>query len=93
MRKLRQLIRFVRVAMAARRVQDYLWNAPGERSYESELLRWNSWLAQIRKRVTKLDAVNRSTYHWRVEARKRLLQIAALAVAMMEAIDKGALDE
>ena len=91
MRKLRQLIRFVRVAMAARRVQDYLWDAPGERSYESD--RWNLWVAQIRKRVTKLDAVNRSTYHWRVEARKRLLQIAALAVAMMEAIDKGALDE
>lgn len=92
MRKLLQLVRFVRVAIAARRVQDFLWNRPGERVYMNERFKWDSWMEQIEKRTQRLNRVDPSHMHWRVEAKKRLLQLSALSVAMMEAIDSGAIE-
>lgn len=70
------------VIRAARTVQDFLWGQPnGDWGVEE-------WLRMFRKRVAKLEEVDRTNPHAAVEFRKRLLQTAALAVAFMAVIEK-----
>lgn len=86
MRRLLQIIRFVRVALAARTIQDYLWGgAPGERKGQT----MEAWLAAAQKRLDRIIALDRSNPSWRIEARKRLLQLATISVSMMEWLDAG----
>lgn len=88
MRRLLQIIRFVRIGLKARDVQDFLWGgAPGHRETSET---WAGYVGAIQKRVDRLNAVDPArTPAWRVEARKRMLQTAAVAVAMMEWLDAG----
>jgi len=68
--------------VAARQVQTFLWGeANGEWGLEK-------WLRMFRKRVAKLDEVKRENPHASVELRKRLLQTAALSVALIGIIDR-----
>jgi len=91
--RLLQLVRFVRVGLAARTIQDYLWNQPGKRAgNHADPEPYEAWLSQLEKRISKMRQIQPSK-SWQVEARKRLLQVAALAVAMMEAIDNGVTPE
>lgn len=88
MRRLLQLVRFVRIALAARTIQDYLWGGePGHRTGHTENLA--NYLDALQKRIDCLRVLNRAKVSWRVEARKRLLQLAAVSVASMEYIDGG----
>ncbi len=88
MRRLLQLIRFVRVGLAARTIQDFLWGgAPGHRTAHVESL--ENYIDALQKRIECLRALNRSNRSWKVEGRKRLLQLAAVAVATMEFLDGG----
>ncbi len=83
-RRLTQTLRFLRVLLAARTVQDFLWGgAPGTRPVES----WESYLGACQKRIDRLRVIDRGNGSWRVETRKRLLQLAALAVGMAEYLD------
>jgi hypothetical protein len=67
---------------AARQVQTFLWGeANGEWGLEE-------WLRMFRKRVAKLEEVSRDNPHAAVELKKRLLQTAALSVALMGIIDR-----
>jgi hypothetical protein len=67
---------------AARTVQTFLWgDANGEWGLEE-------WLRMFRKRVAKLEEVKRDNPHAAVELRKRLLQTAALSIAMIGIIDR-----
>lgn len=85
-----RVVRFVRVALAAREVQDFLWNTPGTRQQWGELPEgWDQWCNSLAKRLTKMTEVRGTNPHWPVEAKKRLLQTAAVAVAFMEAIDNN----
>lgn len=85
MKRLKQTIWFMRALLAARTVQDFLWGpVPGSRPNEN----YGAWVDVIEKRITKLRAIDFSNRVWRVEARKRLLQVAAVAVAMIEWIDQ-----
>lgn len=87
---MRRTLRFLRILLAARRLQDWLWNKPGERVY-ADVPRdpWESWIRNLGKRVARLSKIDAKNPHWRVEARKRLLQLATVAVAFIEAIDAG----
>jgi len=67
---------------AARVVQEYLWGA-SNRAWGIE-----EWLRMFRKRLAKLEEVKRDNPHAAVELRKRLLQTAALAIALMAIIEK-----
>jgi hypothetical protein len=67
---------------AARTVQTFLW---GEANGEWG---WEEWLRMFRKRVAKLEEVKRDNPHAAVEVRKRLLQTAALSIAMLGLIDR-----
>ena len=85
-------LRFVRVALAARRIQDHLWDRPGHRTGpDRSAATWADWMWNLDKRVGRLSLVEPSHPNWRVEAKKRLLQLATVAVAMSEAIDAGAI--
>lgn len=70
------------VIRAAREVQTFLW---GEAD-----LSWGieEWLRMFRKRVVKLEEIDRKNPHAKVEMKKRLLQTAALSVALIAIIDK-----
>jgi hypothetical protein len=83
LRRLLQLVRFVRVALAARTVQDFLLGGrPTERRAT-----WDGYLLACQKRIDRLRVVDRKNPSWQTESRKRCLQLAAIAVALMERID------
>lgn len=85
MRRLKQFIWFMRALMAGRMVQDFLYgHVPGDRPNEN----YGAWVAVIEKRITKLNEVKLGRPGWKIEARKRLLQVATVAVAMIEWIDQ-----
>ena len=70
------------IIRSAREVQTFLWGRAD--------LSWGieEWRRMFRKRVIKLDEVNVANPHAEVEMKKRLLQTAALSVALMAIIDK-----
>ena len=71
---------------AARTVQTYLWGeANGSWGIEE-------WRRMFRKRVAKLDEVRCNNPHASVEMKKRLLQTAALSIALMAIIDEHGID-
>ena len=86
MRRLRQAVRFLRILLAARSIQDFLWNgAPGQSQRPES---FESYRDALDQRVARLYSLNSSNPSWRIEARKRLLQIATIAVALMEYLDQ-----
>lgn len=85
MRRLLQIIRFVRIGLAARDIQDFLWGGPPGRSQRPEV--WCEYVKAAQKRMDKLRELDLSNPSWRVEARKRLLQLATIAVALLERMD------
>ena len=87
MRRLIQLVRFVRIGLAARTIQDFLWGGAPGRSHRPES--WEAYLVACERRIKALRALDRRNGSWRVEARKRLLQLATISVALMERVDGG----
>ena len=71
------------VIRAARTVQEFLWNDMKVGAGFEEFKR------MYRKRVVKIDAIKMSNPHWKVELRKRLLQIAAISVNLIHKLDNG----
>lgn len=70
----------IEVMKSARSIQTFLW---GEANGEWG---WEEWLRMFRKRVAKLEEVDRSNPHCDVEGKKRLLQVSALGVALIQII-------
>lgn len=68
---------------AARSVQEFLW---GEHNGEWTI---EEWKRMFRKRMAKIDEIDPGNPHAKIELKKRLLQNAALAIALMAMIDKG----
>jgi len=69
------------VIIAARTLEEYLW---GE--YNGE---WNieEWRRMFRKRIQKIDDIDVNNSHAIIEMRKRLMQNAALSIALMKILD------
>ena len=69
------------VILSARVLEEYLW---GE--YNGQ---WNieEWRRMFRKRIQKIDDIDVTNPHAIIEMRKRLLQNAALSVALMKILD------
>ncbi|MBQ7351696.1 MAG: hypothetical protein IJW59_02370 [Clostridia bacterium] len=69
------------VIISARKLEEFLW---GE--YNGQ---WNieEWRRMFRKRIQKIDDIDVNNPHAKIEMRKRLLQNAALSVALMKIID------
>lgn len=71
--------KFDNVLAAARQVQDFLWGEVEHRSYLDE-----TWFNILEKRFRKLRQLDPSVPHAAVEKRKRILQVAAVALAWLE---------
>lgn len=84
LRKLRQACYILAAMLAARTVQDFLLGTADIRSQP-----WEVWIQVMEKRIVKMRAIDKGGKMWKVEARKRLLQIAAVAIAMIEWVDAG----
>ena len=74
---LREFLYMLRALFAARRIQTFLWGST-DHNYGLEEYR-----RMFRKRWIKLDEINTNNPHWHIEFRKRLLQNAALCIALM----------
>lgn len=68
--------------VAARKMQEFLW---GE--YNGQ---WNieEWRSMFRKRIQKIDDIDVNNPHAKIEMRKRLVQNAALSIALLRIIDE-----
>lgn len=70
---------------SAREIQTFLWGDPnGEWGLEE-------WKRMLRKRIEKIDQIDPDRPHSIVELRKRLLQNAALSIALLELLNHGML--
>ena len=69
------------VIRAARTIQEFLWHGMNSDIGLEEFKR------MFRKRVVKIDEIQMSNPHWKVEMRKRLLQAAAIAINLITKID------
>ncbi len=70
------------IIKSARKIQDFLW---GELNYKWDL---EEWKRMFRKRMVKIDEIDETNPHAIVELRKRLLQNAALCVALLIIIEE-----
>ena len=70
---------------AARTIQEFLWGGMNAEIGLEEFKR------MFRKRIAKLEEIEMSNPHWRVELKKRLLQTAAIAVNLITKIDNDQL--
>jgi len=67
---------------AGRKVQDFLWmDTPFHLDAESSI---DDWCGVFQKRIVKISQIEKSNPMWQVELKKRLLQQAALSVALLE---------
>lgn len=69
------------VIIASRKLEEYLW---GE--YNGQ---WNieEWKRMFRKRIQKIDDIDVNNPHAIIEMRKRVMQNAALSIALMKILD------
>lgn len=69
------------VIIASRKLEEYLW---GE--YNGQ---WNieEWRRMFRKRIQKIDDIDVNNPHAIIEMRKRVMQNAALSIALMKILD------
>ena len=71
------------ILLSARQIQEFLWSGINSEVGFQEFRR------MFRKRVIKLDEVSFDNPYWKVEARKRLLQVAAIAVNVLAKLDEA----
>jgi hypothetical protein len=71
------------VIESARVLEEFLW---GEHNSNWGL---EEWKRMFNKRSVKFNDINPSNPHWQIEARKRLLQNAALSVAMIRLLNEN----
>ena len=67
--------------LSARKIQDFLWGGINEGAGFEEFRR------MLRKRLVKMDEIKFDNPYWRTEARKRLLQLAAISIQCMARLD------
>lgn len=67
---------------ASRFLEEFLWGEHNENWGLEE------WKRMFRKREGKIEAINPTNPHWKIECKKRLMQNAALSIAMMRLLDE-----
>jgi hypothetical protein len=80
---IKEKIIIFKAIQAARNVQTFLWNeANGSWGLEE-------WKRMFRKRLKKIDEININNPHAIIEFKKRLLQNAALCIALINILNNG----
>jgi len=73
------------VIKSARIIQEFLWKDMNTEAGLEEYKR------MFRKRISKIDEIDMSNPHWRIELKKRLLQTAAISINLINKINEGSL--
>jgi hypothetical protein len=73
----------IEAIQAARTVQEFLW---GEHNPHWGL---EEWRRMFRKRLAKIEDIDPTNPYWKIELKKRLLQTAALSIALLALLDEG----
>lgn len=75
------------VIISARKQEEFLW---GEFNPQ-----WNleEWKRMFRKRICKIDNIDINNPHAKIELKKRLLQNAALSIALLSILQDGTTNE
>ena len=69
------------VILSARHIQEFLWD---ETRAHTSLFKFERML---NKRLTKISEISTIEKHWKVELRKRLLQLAAISINLIYRLD------
>jgi len=75
-------IELTKVTKAAREIQVFLWGK------QTEGFGLEEWRRMFRKRVAKIDAIDTSNPYAIIELKKRVLQVGALAIALLAILGK-----
>ncbi len=65
------------VIISARKIQEFLWGDMNDGAGFEEYKR------MLRKRLSKIEKIDLSNPHWKIELKKRLLQITGISVQMI----------
>lgn len=76
----------IEVIKAARTIQEFLWSEMNKSCGLEEFKR------MLRKRLSKIEEIKISNPHWKIELKKRLLQIAAISVNLITKLDNNELN-
>jgi hypothetical protein len=80
-------VHIIEAIKSARKVQEFLW---GEYNDKWDL---EEWKRMFTKRICKINDIDPKNPHAKIELKKRLLQNAALCVAMLALMDEQELNE
>ena len=69
--------------ISARKIQQFLWG------FVNNEWGLEEWRRMFRKRLKKIDDIDPSNPHWKVEMKKRVLQNTALGIALLALIDRN----
>jgi len=70
--------------MAARKVQSFLWGEFEETSADIE-----EFCRMFRKRVSKIDEIDFNNPHYKIELKKRVLQICAIGINFINKLENN----
>ncbi len=73
----------IEVIKSARSIQEFLWSDMNEDIGLEEFKR------MFRKRLAKIDQIDLSNPHWRIELKKRVLQTAAISVNLLTKLENN----
>lgn len=73
--------------ISARKIQEFLW---GEYNSQWDL---EEWKRMFKKRIVKIDDIDSNNPHAKIELKKRVLQNAALCIALLNVIDNDMINE
>ena len=73
--------------ISARKIQEFLW---GEYNSQWDL---EEWKRMFKKRIVKIDDIDSNNPHAKIELKKRVLQNAALCIALLNMINNDKINE
>ncbi|KKL60807.1 hypothetical protein LCGC14_2201600 [marine sediment metagenome] len=73
--------------ISARKIQQFLWG------FVNDEWGLEEWRRMFRKRLKKIDDIDPSNPHWKVEMKKRVMQNTALGIALLALIDRKDMDD
>lgn len=87
---MRELFYIARVVWHARKLQNFLWGESDKQNAGKwNCQTYNQWMKNLEYRLKCLESVDMSNPSWKVETRKRALQMAGISIAFITAINNG----
>ena len=75
------------ILISARKIQEFLW---GEMNNEAG---FEEYKRMLRKRLIKIEQIKLDNPHWKIEMKKRLLQITGISIQMIYKLNTNLLKD